>query len=233
MVRFFKRPVNYFYIDYQGGDNPKELEEFLKSPDLTLYSDMDCKLQVEDLKACDELATYQLRLKRTNKKYAHIMGEQYYVDKHGSMFAPYLDYYIDGKVLARGGRINIYPITLDMYDVKIDGNPINLSETERYDLSDPEAFTDIAPGNGLITEVGYSSQIIEYSFEDEKQNPTLHALMEGYEDSVKKYWATVQNPDATLETVRGAKVAMENHYLNYLNALKVAIKEYKEAFGVI
>ena len=161
------------------------------------------------------------------------MGEQYYVDKNNSMFSPYLDYYIDGKVLARGGRINIYPITLDMYDVKIDGNPINLSETERYDLSDPEAFTDIAPGNGLITEIGYSSQIIEYSFEDAKQNPDLNALMIKYQDSVDKYWATVQNPDATIETVRGAKVTMDNHYLNYLNALKVAIEEYKEAFGVI
>lgn len=233
MVRFFKRPVNYFYIDYTGGDSQKELEAFLKSPDLVLYSDMDCKVPVEDLTSCDELATYQLRLKRTNKKYVHIMGEQYYVDRNNSMFSPYLDYYIDGKVLARGGRINIYPITLDMYDVKIDGNPINLSETERYDLSDPESFTDIAPGNGLITEIGYSSQIIEYSFEDAKQNPDLNSLMIKYQDSVEKYWATVQNPDATIETVRGAKVTMDNHYLNYLNALKVAIKEYKEAFGVI
>jgi hypothetical protein len=233
MVRFFRRPVNYFYIDYTGADDKKELEAFLRSPDLVLYSDMDCKLPVEVLTDCDELATYQLRLKRTNKKYVHIMGEQYYVDRNNSMFSPYLDFYIDGKVLVRGGRINIYPITTDMYDVKIDGNAINLTEIERYDLSDPEAFTDIAPGNGLITEIGYSSQVIEYSFEDAKQNPELNALMLGYQDSVTNYWKIVQNPDATFETVRGAKVTMENHYLNYLNALKVAIKEYKEAFGVV
>lgn len=233
MVRFFKRPVNYFYIDYSGEDSLDALNTFLKSPDITLYSDMDCKIPIEDPSDCNELVTYQLRLKRTNKKYANIMGEQYYVDRHSAMFSPYLDFYVDGKNLAMGGRINIHPITSDMYDVKIDGNAINLTEIERYDLSDPEAFMNIVPGNGLITEIGYSSQIIEYSFEDKKQNPTLCALKEEYEGSVRDYWAVVQNPDATRNTVIGAKVSMENSYLNYLNALRVAIKEYKEAFGVI
>lgn len=233
MVRFFKRPVNYFYIDYAGGDNQKELEDFLKSPELQFFMDMDCKQPVLDFSLCDELATYQLRLKRSNRKYAHIMGEQHYVDRHEEMFAPYLDYYLDGKTLVQQGRITIIPITMDMYDVNIDGNPVSLIELERYDLSDPEAFMNVAPGNGLITEIGYSSQIIEYSFETAKQNPTLAMYKASYLSSVKDYWSVVQNETATEVDVRKAKMTMDNKYLNYLNELKTAIEEYKEAFGVL
>lgn len=228
MLRFEKRPVEFLYIDYDG---EMPIEKYLADTRNLLYFDMDCKQPVTDLSALNELATYQLRGKRSDYTHSNLVGEQYYVDRMGNLFSPYFDYYLDGYYLVNDGIRRCYPITDDMYDIHIGDEIINIAEEEKYQLAEPELFKPVMPGNGLITEVGYSSQIITYSFES--TNYDVQNRSQLYQQSVDKYWRVVTAQDADPISIKTAKQNMRNTYRNYLNSLSNAMDEYKEAHGKV
>ena len=102
---------------------------------------------------------------------------------------------------------------------------------EQLPLAEPELFKPVMPGNGLITEVGYSSQIITYSFES--TNYDVQNRSQLYQQSVDKYWRVVTAQDADPISIKNAKQNMRNTYRNYLNSLSNAMDEYKEAHGKV
>jgi hypothetical protein len=224
-VKFTKRQTDFLYTDVSVTSEDFDIKQIKQE---NIFYDMDCSEPVESLYDLDALTTYQLRAKRGD--YRGFFTEQYYVDRNTPLFSPYLDYYVDGYYAKEDGVLEILPISTEMYDVKIDDNIINLDEIEKYELESPYSFQKIYINNGVITNIGYSTQIITYLFDSQDMNVKLTA--KDYEISKNNYFKAVRDPEIAEQEVVKLKNAMRQRYNIYLAELKRAIDEYKEAYGI-
>lgn len=233
LARFVKRPISYLYVNVQLSDGEISFPEIMAEASGNelglLYYDMDCKDKVLSFKDLDPLTTYQLRIKRGD--YRDIFNEGYYIDRNTTVFAPYVGYYLDGAYAAFDGVYKIFPIEKEMYNIQIGDDIINIEEEEKYKLSSPNNFKFIAPSNGVITDLGYSTQNIEYSFCRTDEN--VQKAKKQYEDSLKELQEFIINFDLDYSTVETKRTITQALYRNYIMKVDKAIEEYKEVYGKI
>lgn len=213
MARFEKRPVTDVYIDVAPEDF-KPLEE-----QYTLYTDMDCKNQIPYL---EPLHLYHMRFKRGD--YREFKGEGYYIDRHTARFAPYTNYVIDGN-----SKI-VYNWSPSLFNVSIDGERVNLYEIEKYKITIPDEITEIVPSPGIISELGYSKQIITYTFD--LKDDTVLGLKMKYLSLLVNYHAMKEREGTAEQVIESLRLGVHFAYTEYINALVKAIEDYKEAYGI-
>lgn len=224
MARFEKRHIIDIFVDI----NPEDFEDFDTEfnpieNEYKYYFDMDCKGTVADSSSTEELYLYRIRLRRND--YRGFKGENIFIDTNSTVYAPYTNYIVDG------GTWNIFEYSEDLFNVKIDDEIINLFEIEKYEVSIPEQIKTIVPSAGVLTEVGYSKQIITYTFDN---------LDDRVEEAKVAYLLALANYDAARtdgEKYTPADVASRYDiltvaYKTYVTTLQQVIDEYKEAYGI-
>lgn len=243
LVRFIKRPINYVYVDVTDSmvdsDNNVIFKPLTESgiqvqyPVYKFFMDMDCTEEV-DFTKLDPSTIYQIRLRR--RDYRNYNLEGYYVDRNTTFFAPYTEYYIDGYYSTdnnKGGTpsdaYTIFRMSEDMFDIDIDGEIVSVKDTEKFKLESPSSFKSIKPNNGVITEVGYSAQLISYSFEI--SSPNVIARHRLYNDALNKYSQALKS-NASYSSLRVQYTDLQDKYNNYLKALDDAIEDYKKEAGL-
>lgn len=84
------------------------------------------------------------------------------------------DHYYDG--------FNDKTFSLQDYSpyIYLDNISISLLEKNSYELKNPKLFTSISTGNGVILEIAYRLQDIEYTIESDTSKNTLMTLKENY-----------------------------------------------------
>lgn len=235
MARFEARHVIEVYDDIVLKDD----EVYTPDIERPLYLDMDCTIPIQ-LSELDDLYMYRIRLRRSDykgyvlKKHAGtsnasqklyiFKGEGIYIDANNSTFAPYTDYCVDGY------SKKILPFNDDLFKLEVDGEFISLKETERFTIGIPNEVKRIVPGEGLISELGYSTQIITYTFDT--QDEATYNARASYLTALALYESYRVDVSRDPEEIAQAKKDMENAYVLYINALSQAIKAYKEAYGV-
>ena len=258
-IRFKKRQARDIFIDVSYEDYVNKGEEAFnyQRPPYKFFSDMDCLHPIETSEL-DPLCLYQLRFRRTdyrfyyqNKKDPSIylepfIKEDHLVDRTSPYFAPYTKWYYDPV------NTSVHEITPDIYDIVIDGERVNIAETEEFFISDlQERKPDLRLYPGLITEISYSKQVITYSFES--SDSTVNAAKISYLTARDQYtndWtggskASIKLPipcpsslnDEQLrrygEQVRYMTSLTSQTYKTFIARLNTAIDNYKEANGIV
>jgi hypothetical protein len=219
MARFIKRDVEYVFC------NVEKASDFNPYNSYTYYTDAMCQNEITSL---DTLKLYQIRCKRSAGK--EIPGEGVYVDANFDIFAPYLDYYLDGTK-----PLNQTPqeITDDLFQISIDGEIIDITETEKYKIASTDEVKIIIPSNGVITEVGYSKQIAVYSFEeDEGGDSEVIKAKADYVAALSNYETVKTNENSSTDDVDRKREDVKEKYKIFISELDTAIKDYKEANGI-
>lgn len=230
-VRFTKRDVLDAYVK-----TTKEEFEQTGNFDGTLFYDMDCKNEIPD-KELDKLAIYHIRLKRSDYRYYHnntpdefdepSNNEDYIIDRTKEYFAPYIDYYFDPMTY------KFQKITPELFDIIIDGEVVNIFETEKYLL---KAISDthrpiIQVNGGIITEISCAKQIITYSMENKSQQkiyPNLYLAKQNYLGELENLKKAI----AQAKHINNYIAATKASYNTYIYELDKAIKKYKEDNGI-
>lgn len=224
MIRFIKRPLYYLYVNINLNE-----EEFTPGALYDYYSGMDCLEDeiINPLTDLDPFAIYQIRIRRND--YRNYRSEGYYIDRTLERFAPFTNYYIDGKVAVETGTMNMMNVSDDVFNVTIDNEVINLDEIEKYVLSSPEKFSNVSFGNGVICEFAYSVQIKTFSFDI--YNAEVSSALADYKRELAAYKKAIQT-DTPSAVLVGYKKQLARNYNIYLEKLQAAIKEYQEAYGL-
>lgn len=233
-MRFTKRDVLDAYIpesyDEESPISYGDLLRYASSESYPFYADMDCERKITKY---DPLAIYHLRYRRGDYKFSASgnelpsNNEQYIVDRTMETFAPYMDFYYDPK------KNMCYEITPALFDIVIDNEEVNIAETGKYFMTqiNPESRPVVSVNNGIITEVSCTKQIITYLMEHEsqKQNyPALHEAKKMYEQELQNHY------DAIASTGPNPAIAEKalKWYDSYIDALTVALEDYKRENGV-
>ena len=224
MVRFIKRPLYYLYVNIDLNE-----EEFAPTAKYDSYSGMDCHVDelINPLTDLDPFAIYQIRIRRND--YRNYRSEGYYIDRNLERFAPFTNYYIDGKVAVETGTMDMISISDDVFNVTVDDEVINLDEIEKYVLSSPEEFSSVSFGNGVICEFAYSVQIKTFSFDI--YDAEVASALADYKREREAYKKAIQT-DTPNSILIGYKKQLARNYDIYLDKLQAAIKEYQEAYGL-
>lgn len=213
MARFEKRPVADLYVDSTPENFNPINEEYI------YFTDMDCKNQLSYM---EPLYLYRIRFKRGD--YREIKGEGYYVDKHTTIFSPYSRYVIDGN------NKQVYDWSTSLFNLSLNGEKINLYEIEKYKVSIPDKMTEIVPSPGIISELGYSKQIITYTF-DLKDEDVLAKKVK-YLSLLVNYHAMREREGTSESVIENLRLGVHFAYTDYVNTLVKAIEDYKEAYGI-
>jgi|GEM_PF-2152846 len=261
-MRFTKREARDIFMDIKYQDYIERGDSvFMVTSDnpLKFYTDMDCLNPIEPADL-DPLCLYQIRFRRTDYRYYYenkkdpsvylepFIKEDHLVDRTSPYFAPYAPVYFDPIT------ISIHPINENIYDIVIDGERVNIAETGHFEISDmQERKPDVRLYPGIITEISYSKQIITYSFEtsDEAVKTAKNSYLSAY-NQYQSDWcggkaAVVKLPvppnsptslnDTQLSMYRNQVKMMENltknTYSSFISQLNRAIREYKEANGIV
>jgi hypothetical protein len=219
MARFIKRDVEYVFCEATSE------KDFNPNTKYTYYSDAGCNNIVTSL---DTLKLYQIRCKRTDER--KIPGEGVYVDANSAIFSPYLNYYLDGQ---KGLDQMPVEITDDLFQIFIDGEAIDITETEKYELSSLDDVKIIIPQNGVISEIGYSKQISTYSFEsDESGESEVIAAKGDYNTYLSEYKKVKSDVNKEESDVELARSNVKQYYKDFIRSLDSAITTYRKENGI-
>jgi hypothetical protein len=237
-IRFLKRDVQDVYINLTDETfKISGLEKF----DGAFYSDMNCTNPLIRGVSFDPIAIYHLRLRRSDYRYHHngvftpgeggaSNNEDYIIDRTNQYFAPYIDYYYDPQ------RDTIQPITPALFDVVIEGEPVNIAETGVYHMKKVDATRkpEILINDGIIMEISYAKQIMTYSMEDNKNGlyPFLVVAKQNYVKALEDYKNAFASASASWE-LNNKRAIAEGAYQQYINELEIALKKYKEENGIL
>lgn len=219
LARFEKRPIVDIYVDVILGDD-EVYDPENHFGDYHYFTDMDC---TKPLEAWDVLTLYRIRLRRHD--YRGYKGEGIYIDANSTTYAPYTKYIIDGN----GQMLHEY--NEHLFDVVIDNEVINLNEIEKYKLTIADEVKSIVPSIGILTEIGYSSQIITYTFD--KQDDFVKIAKAKYLLAKQEYYTLRQDVNQTELAIEVSRFNMEQYYKTYIEELEKAIENYKEAYGIL
>ena len=251
-ARFKKRPMKDIFVKLSASQlaliqtNPTDVgnipgvsaEDYkVTYADFNVYWDRECKEKIEKPYELDTYVLYNLRASR--QTYEDLLREGYVVDRKDrtNIIAPELGFYFDSKT----GECA--PITDSIYNVWFGGtqnefnqwnndhDAFSLANDEEYVLHNVLDFYDtIRVSSGVITELSFSRQVAEYSFENKPpvltyKNTYLRALSDFIKAQAD---ATVSSKD--LENFR---ISVQGAYNEYIRELNDAIARYKEANGIV
>lgn len=235
MARFEKRHTIDVFADVILEEGQDFTLDMLGS-EPKFYEDMDCSNQ---LKEFDILHLYRIRLRRsdyrgyvikklegTDNKNQNLLtykGEGIYIDVNNHLYAPYTDYLYnpqDGKIIE---------YTDDVYCVYLDGEKIDLTEINKFEAGIPNKLNSIIPQVGIISELGYSTQIITYTFDTQDEDTNIARL--NYLTALAEYEEYRINTTHSDEEIEVKYQTAKAAYKVYVKALEKAIEKYKEAYG--
>lgn len=215
LVRFEKRRVEDIYVDI-GNKEGATYNPYDES--YTYYEDMDCKNIKTNF---DILSLYRIRLRR--RDYRGYKGEGVYIDANSSNFAVYTDYMLDGHTK------EVFKFNPSIFELQIDDAIIDLDKTEKYILSIPNSVSTIVSPKGVITEIGYSQQVITYSFDT--SNEKVVSCKKAYEKNLLQYKEYISDEKSSETLIEQKLFDVKISYKNYILALEQALEEYKEVYG--
>ena len=252
-ARFKKRPMQDVFMKLSASqlkliqDNPNNISFIpgvssennkIKSyGDFKLYWDRDCKQEIEKPYELDTYVLYNIRASR--QTYEDLLREGYIVDRKDrtSIIAPELGFYYDSKTE------ECAPITDSMYNIWFGGtqnefnqwnndhDAFSLANDEEYVLHNVLDFYDtIRVSSGVITELSFSKQIAEYSFENKAP---VSNYKKTYERALKDYEAAKSDANITSQELTDLYSQVKDAYQEYLTMLDEAIRQYKEANGIV
>jgi hypothetical protein len=212
-VRFFKRDTIVIFVD-------SDSFALSQADKYNYYYDMDCTNPI-DITKLDDYAIYRIRLRRKDYSYSDVQNEQYYIDALEEAYAPYTNYAIDGLTG------DFFQYSTNIYKAEIDGQEINLNEIEKYYTEEITEESKIIGYRGVITELSYNKQVIEYTFEDKDY---VAEAKSNYLSLLEEYLKQRANGVENLET---AVQDIKTLYSKYIGTLITAAAEYREEIGVI
>ena len=215
----------FFYIDSNNLDYYSDIMEYPEHLDASIDNPIDR----------NRLASwnlYKVYFKRDNYSYRGVneyggqdsnygdtndsrnpTGEGYYIDRNGEMFSPFTGYYYDpisNQLCQDDGSI---------FSVNVNGEVVDLSETENLFVSGIDDYKILKAGAGIITDIGYQTQTSTYSFET--TNLEVAGLKQAYVTALNRYL-----------NMRGKQTMSDgevNHaYLTFINRLTEVVRKYKE-----
>lgn len=235
MARFEKRHTIDVFADVTLEEN-QDFTLSLLGEHPKYYEDMDCS---NELVYFDELYLYRIRLRRkdyrgyvlkklegennSNQNLLIYKGEGIYIDANSSFYAPYTDYLYDPQL----GKIIQY--TDDLYSVNIDGERIDLTEINKFEAGIPNEILEVIPNDGILSELGYSTQIIHYTFDTQDEDTNIARL--NYLTALALHDEYRIDPNRTDAEKAEKKSTLDAAYKVYITALGKAIEKYKEAYG--
>lgn len=235
MARFEKRHTIDVFADIILQEE-QEFSSNMLSPGMKLYEDMDCS---NELQQFEDLYLYRIRLRRSdyrgyvlkqlegkdngNQNLLIFKGEGIYIDANNSIYAPYTDYLYDPL------SNTIIEYVDDLYSVYIDDERIDLTQIEKFEVGIPNEIKKVVPNQGIVSELGYSTQIIHYTF-DTKDEDTNAARL-NYLTALALHDEYRVDPNRSDEEKAEKKKTLDAAYKVYITALGKAIEKYKEAYG--
>jgi hypothetical protein len=236
MARFEKRHVQEVFVDIELEEDQEFTFDTLMAQDFAPYEDMDCSNR---LKEFEELYLYRIRLRRkdyrgyvqkrlegkdnVDQKLYIYKGEGIYIDANNSFYAPYTDYLYDP-------RTNMFIENADdLYSVYIDDERIDLTEINKFVVGIPDQIKKVVPNAGVISELGYSTQIIHYTFDTQDEDTYVARL--NYLTALALHDEYRIDPNRSDEEKAEKKATLDAAYKVYVAALGRAIEKYKEAYG--
>lgn len=118
--------------------------------------------------------------------------------------------------------------------VEFNGKPMDLTETYEYTIKAPKDIKQLTTGNGVMVEIGYQKQIIEYSVESDNMN--YEELIKSKNNVTNKY-KTLMNmiynymdDDREIKTTE-ARADYQDTYNQYIEQLTLALAEKEAAQG--
>lgn len=233
-VRFYTRGYYPLYVNASfNGENLSGWDEafFTDSNNSAYYnntlpyptaintSQADIPIKKEDL---DSWNLYKIYRRRTDYSSwtpgdnpdgdNSMQGEGYYVDRNGEMFTPFTGYYYDPVA-------NTIVPEQGVFEININGETMDLSETEYFEVSGIDNFDILQAGAGIITDIGYQSQTSTYSFET--TNGNIIGLKSAYETAKAKFLDERTKQATTNDEVK-------NTYAAFIALLTEVVNKYKE-----
>ena len=206
-------------VFYTDSNNSTYYNNTIPNPvgDLTGLADITVK--IEDL---DKWNLYKLYRRRSDysswtvtdnpKGDPNPTGEGYYVDKNGEYFTPFTGYYYDPMS-------HVLVPEEGVFEININGETMDLSESESFFISGIENFDILKAGAGIITDIGYQSQTSTYSFEE--NSGEIKALKNAYISAKNQFLKDRTTQATTNEDVK-------NKYKVFISRLTQVVNKYKE-----
>jgi hypothetical protein len=251
-ARFKKRPMKDIFIKLSAAQlaliqtNPTDVNNIpgvsakdykVTYADFDVYWDRECNEKIEKPYELDTYVLYNLRASR--QTYEDLLREGYIVDRKDrtNIIAPEIGFYFDSKT----GECA--PITDSIYNIWFGGtqnefnqwnndhDAFSLANDEEYVLHNVLDFYDtIRVSPGVITELSFSRQVAEYSFENK---PPVLTYKNTYLRALADF--TKAQADATVSStdLENARISVQGAYDEYIRELDEAIARYKEANGIV
>ena len=204
---------------FTDSNNSAYYNNTLPYPTAINTSQADIPIKKEDL---DSWNLYKIYRRRTDYSSwtpednpdgdSSMQGEGYYVDRNGEMFTPFTGYYYDpvaDTIVPEQG----------VFEININGETMDLSETEYFEVSGIDNFDILQAGAGIITDIGYQSQTSTYSFET--TNGNIIGLKSAYETAKAKFLDERTKQATTNDEVK-------NTYAAFIALLTEVVNKYKE-----
>ena len=111
----------------------------------------------------------------------------------------------------------------------INGVQIDLKEIKNYVIKLPKNITSIKTGSGVMVEISYQKQIIDYEIEKTiKEKNELNELLNSIKDSIQK-----ENEDKDWDKENKDIQLYKTAYMNYIQILNEKLKEQEAVQGDI
>lgn len=154
-----------------------------------------------DLNTLEKLSLYQIYYSEVGYNKKDVNGEIYYFNDEEE-FSAYSGYYYDAA------NNKIIEDSFDLFDITINNSEVvNIEETEDLLIKDFD-FLQLSIGDGVIAELTYFLQTMDYSYEFD--NPEVRKLRQAYDKVLDGYLKYIVSPEIdentpyTLENVKKA-----------------------------
>lgn len=208
-TRFYKRGVHKIYTSRKTNKDISLKKNFYLEGD-----NFNHKVTLSNL---EKTSLYKIYWSKEDYNMKDINGEIYYFDDEET-FLPYSEYYYDpisDKIIE--DSYNIYNIIINSGKHE----PINIEDTEEYEAKGL-IYDYISIGDGVIAELTYLKQTMEYSYEFD--NPEVVKKRKAYDKILQKYLDNIENPKSTQDNAALLK-SVKAAYKELLDALTLAIIE--------
>lgn len=245
-IRFLKKDVKDIYINKVWNAEMKNLSmqerlDLISGKNITFYWDAECQQSIQDgIENLDPLTLYNIHCKKEakgtynkfedpyslddSKSSKGFTFEGYYIDKNPEDFMPFtgICYDVDNNMF--------FIQKADTYSFTINAAPMSIEDTGYYELQNVDLSTSInVLGQGVITELGYSAQVMTYIFE-EQSGATRQASL-AYASACTTY-NNLLNQGAVSAELDNARRIMASTYQTLLQDINRDIKRYQEENGI-
>lgn len=225
-IKLYKRDIRYLYINHTHGEIDYSDLTNTQKKEIPLYDNMYCNNNPISLDKLDPWAIYYVRFKKGNSliKYPN---EGYYIEANNESFAPYTGYAVDGNTK------NFFKIEYSTFDASFGDETINLFDKDLpYKINNAEFIQSLKINKGIIAELSYSKQIIEYTFEQTGSSNLLSAKKK-YISLNSAMLDLLNSGKGTRSTIETAKNQRDEAYSTFIKLLNKEITNYKGANGIL